>query len=328
VTEEVAAAPRSWWRPLVRPALVVVLSIAVGYIIVGFAGAIDWGAVASAFARLSWLQVIPLIVVLLVRQVLNGVPLSQFVNGLSLRRSVQNDLAANLLGTVSPPPGDVVIRVAMFKSSGVSALDGMAGVTLNMLTFYAVRLLMPSIGLVLLAIVGAETGNVGLAVLFVLAAIAIIAGLLLVLVYERWAVLLGRLAARVAQTLRREADPDEWSRTVVDFRTRVSAGLPAKLARSMAALVLMVLADATILTLALRFTDVGADRLPLLFIVGTFCTAYPLTVMPLFGFGVLDATRLAAFTEAAGLDAEASIVAALAIWHGVTLLGTLALGSS
>jgi hypothetical protein len=203
----------------------------------------------------------------------------------------------------------------------------MAGVTLNMLTFYAVRLFMPSIGLVLLAIVGAETGNVGLALLLVVAAIAIVAGLLLVLAHERWAVLLGRLAARVARTLRREADPDEWSRTVVDFRARVSTGLPAKLTRSLVALVLMVLADAAILTLALRFTDVGADRLPLLLVVGTFCTAYPLTVMPLFGFGVLDATLLAAFTEVAGLDAEPSIVAALAIWRGVTLLGTLALGA-
>jgi uncharacterized membrane protein YbhN (UPF0104 family) len=166
-----------------------------------------------------------------------------------------------------------------------------------------------------------------LAVLFVVLAVVIIAGLLLVLAQERWASLLGRIAAHVAQRLRREADPDDWSRTVVDFRSRVSAGLPAKLARSLLALTLMVIADATILTLALRFTGVGAGRLPLLLIVGTFCTAYPLTVMPLFGFGVLDATLLAAFTEAAGLEAEPSIVAALAIWPAVTLVGTLALGA-
>ena len=321
---ELSSSPRSWWRLLVKPALLLVVSVAVGYVIVGFVGAVDWSAVASAFARLSWWQVLPLVAVLLVRQVLNGVPLSQFVPGLSLSRSVQNDLAANLLGTVTPPPGDVVIRVAMFKSWGVRVLDGMAGVTLNMLTFYAVRLFMPSIGLVLLAIVDAESGNFGLAVLFVVLAVAIIAGLLLVLAQERWAVLLGRLAAQVVQRLRREADPDEWSRTVEDFRSRVSSGLPAKLARSLLALALMVIADATILTLALRFTGVGAL---LLLVVGTFCTAYPLTVMPLFGFGVLDATLLAAFTEAAGLDAEPSIVAALGIWRAVTLLGTLALGA-
>ncbi len=150
----------------------------------------------------------------------------------------------------------------MFKSWGVTVLDGMAGVTLNMLTFYAVRLLMPSIGLVLLAIVGAESGNVGLAVVFLVLAVAIIAVLLLVLAQERWAVLLGRLGAQVAQRLRREADPDQWSRTVVDFRKRVSAGLPAKLARSLTALTLMVVADATILTLALRFTGVGGTSCP------------------------------------------------------------------
>jgi hypothetical protein len=54
----------------------------------------------------------------------------------------------------------------------------------------------------------------------------------------------------------------------------------------MVALVLMVVADATILTLAIRFTGIGPDVLPSLLVVGTFCTAYPLTVMPLLGFGV------------------------------------------
>ena len=186
---------------------------------------------------------------------------------------------------------------------------------------------MPSIGLVLLAIVGAESGNVALAVLFAVLAGAIVAGLLVVLAQERWAALLGRLSASVAQRLRREADPEQWSQTVVDFRLRVSSGLPGKLARSMVALVLMVIADATILTLAIRFTGIGPDVLPSLLVVGTFWTAYPLTVMPLFGFGVLDAALLAAFTEAAGLEAEPSIVAALAIWRGVTLLGTLVLGA-
>jgi hypothetical protein len=146
---------------------------------------------------------------------------------------------------------------------------------------------MPSIGLVLLAIVGAEPGNVALAVLFAVLAGAIVAGLLALLAQERWAVLLGRLAAAVAQRLRREADPDQWSQTVVEFRSRVSSGLPGKLARSMVALILMVIADATILTLAIRFTGIGPDVLPLLLVVGTFCTEYPLPVMPLFGFGVL-----------------------------------------
>jgi hypothetical protein len=89
----------------------------------------------------------------------------------------------------------------------------------------------------------------------------------------------------------------------------------------------MILADATILTLALRFTGIGAESLPTALVLGTFLTAYPLTIMPLFGFGVLDAALLAAFTDAAGLEAEATIVAALSIWRATTLLGTLVLGA-
>ena len=50
---------------------------------------------------------------------------------------------------------------------------------LNMLTFSAVRLFMPSIGLVMLVIVSAEYENIGMAVLFVVLVVAIVAGLLL-----------------------------------------------------------------------------------------------------------------------------------------------------
>ncbi|HVD24128.1 MAG TPA: hypothetical protein VNC23_13630, partial [Lapillicoccus sp.] len=60
---------RAWWRPLLKPLLLLVVSIAVGIVIVGFVGAIDWDAVASAFARLSWWQFGPLVAVLLLRQV-------------------------------------------------------------------------------------------------------------------------------------------------------------------------------------------------------------------------------------------------------------------
>ena len=317
---------RPWWRWLLKPLLLLAISIAVGIVIVRFVGVIDWAEVASAFARLSWWQFGPLVAVLLVRRVLNAVPLSQYVEGMTLGRSLQNDLAANLLATISPPPGGEVMRVAMFSSWSVSVVDGLAGVTLNKLTFYSVRLLMPTIGLIVLAIVGAESGYLGLTVLFGVLAVAIVAGLLAVLAQERWAVLVGRIAASAAQRLRREADPQQWSQAVVDFRSRVSSELPGKLTRSMVALILMVIADAMILTLAIRFTGIGPDLLPLLLIVGTFCTAYPLTVMPLSGFGVLDATLLAAFTQVAGLEYEPSIVAALAIWRGVTLLGSLLLG--
>jgi hypothetical protein len=333
-----AAKPRTWLprleaedrrrlRSVLKPVLVIAISLVVGWLIVGFVGAVDWGQVVNAFALLSPWQFVPLVALLLVRQVLNAIPLSQFVSGLSVRRSVQNDVAANLAGTIAPPPGDVVVRIAMFNSWGINPLDGMAGVTLNMITFYSVRFIAPVIGLVFLAIVGAEGGNPLLSAALALLSIAILAALLLLLRGDRWAVLVGSTAARVARRFKADIDAKQWADAVVDFRGRMTADLPPRLAKSIVALLGMIAADATILAVAIRFTGIGADRLPLVVILGTFLTAYPLTVMPLFGLGVLDAALLAAFTDAAGLSAEANFIAGLSIWRATTILGTLVLGA-
>ncbi|HYO86501.1 MAG TPA: lysylphosphatidylglycerol synthase domain-containing protein [Dermatophilaceae bacterium] len=314
-------------KTLIKPVLVIVVSLVAGWIIVGFVGAVDWGRVADAIRSLAPWQVLPLVAALLARQVLNAIPLWQFVPGLTLGRSVQNDLGANLAGTVAPPPGDVVVRVAMFTSWGVNPLDGMAGVTLNMITFYSVRLLAPVIGLSLLAIAGAERGNVALAGVLAFLAIALLASLLLMLRAEAWPALLGRAAARVARRFRAGVDPHRWADAVVNFRGRMTQDLPPRLARALVALLGMVIADAAILTLALRFTGASAEVLPVLVVVGTFLTAYPLTVMPLAGLGVLDASLLAGLTDTAGLDFEPAILAALTIWRVTTILGSLALGA-
>ena len=319
-------AQRELLRAALKPVAIIVLSCVVGWIVVGFVGAVDWGQVASAFGQLSGWQVVPLAVALLVRQLLNAVPLSQFVSGLSVGRSMQNDVAANLAGTVAPPPGDVVVRIAMFNSWGINPLDGMAGVALNMMTFYSVRLLAPAVGLVLLAVAGYEAGNVMVAILLALLGFAIMAALLLLLRAETWASLLGQSAARVVRRFKADVDPQVWATAVVDFRGRMAGDLPPRLARSMVALLGMIVADASILLLALRFTGVDVESLSVALVLGTFLTVYPLTIMPLFGLGVLDASLIAAFTAAAEIASEPRIVAALTIWRATTLLGTLALG--
>ncbi len=55
--------------------------------------------------------------------------------------------------------------------------------------------------------------------------------------------------------------------------------------------------------------------------------AYPLTLMPLVGFGVLDAALLASLVTIAGIAYKPQIVAGLVVWRVVTILGTLVLGA-
>ena len=95
-----------------------------GSLLVSLVGSVDWQQVGVALRKLGWAHVPVLLALLLLRQGFNAVPLARFVPGLGLWRGLQNDLTANLVGTLAPPPSDVVVRVSMFRSWGISAVDG------------------------------------------------------------------------------------------------------------------------------------------------------------------------------------------------------------
>ena len=315
-----------WWAFLVRPALFLLVSLVVARLLVSLVGSVDWQQVGVALQKLSWAQAPLLLALLLLRQTLNGVPLAVFVPGLGLWRGVQNDLAANLVGTVAPPPGDVVLRVSMFRSWGIAAVDGMPGVTLNSLVFYVIRFSVPVLGVVLLLGEDLAGAQVWLSLGSLVVAALMVTGLVLVSRGERAARLLGHWAARLVSRFRDGVDPEAWAAGVAGFRSTMSDRLVRGLPPSMAALTGMVLTDALIVLVALRMVGVPGALLPALVVVGTFLLVYPLTALPLAGLGVLDASLVVAYTEVAGVAAEPTIVAALVLWRVVTILGALALG--
>jgi putative heme transporter len=332
--DDAAAAPvarthrMGWPRPrqLVKPLIILALSLVVGWVIVQLVGAVDWAAVGQALSHLNAIEIPVLIAMLLLRQWLNAVPLTQFLPGLSWWRSLQNDLTALLVGTVAPPPADVVVRVSMFRSWGFDPVDGMAGVTLNTLSFYSVRFLAPALGLIVLSVHGFETGQLVTAVASAAIAAAILVALLLVVRGDRLASLVGRVAGRVVQRFRSTVDPQSWSESVVAFRGRMAGNVRAGLSRSVLALVAMVLADGTLLLLSLRFVGLGVADLTVDQVIGLFLLAYPLTLLPMSGLGVLDALLVAGFTDLCGIELEPEIVAGLVVWRTVTILGPLLLG--
>lgn len=319
-------APRKG-RSYAKTLIIVALSVIAGYLIVELVGQVDWAQVAHSFTKFHWWQIAILILLVAIRQVFNALPLATFVPGLGVVRSLDNDLAANVVGTVTPPPGDMVIRIAMFNSWNINPIDGMAGVTMNMLNFYAVRLLCPAIGLAIFVAAGIEAHRGLWALLCALGAVALLLILTMVLRAEDWADRLGRSAAASAQRFKASADPDRWSAAVRDFRARMATGFVQRSARSVASLIAMVAVDALVLLLALRFIGIGGASLSGLLVIGTFFMAYPLTTMPLFGFGILDAVLISAYVEDAGTALEPEIIAAVAVWRALTILGPLLVGA-
>ena len=116
-------AKRSAW--LTRLALLVVAGV-VTVIVVRLIGRIDWAAVYDALRHLTWWQPFVLLAVVVVRQVLNALPLALYIPRVSALRATVNDLGAILMSAVAPPPSDLALRVGMFNSWGVPTVHSPA----------------------------------------------------------------------------------------------------------------------------------------------------------------------------------------------------------
>ena len=312
--------------PWVRPVVVVVVVLVCGWLASTFLGAIDWAAVGAAMRRLTAWQLLVLVAVLLVRQFLNALPLALFIEGLGAGRALLNDLVAALMAVVAPPPGDLVMRVAMFRGWGIDASRGLAGATMNMLVFYVNRFAAPVVGLLVLVGLSSGTHRVWPAVGSGLVAVAIAVVVSLMVRQERFAAGLGRLAGTAVGRFRSSVDPAAWETAATDFRGHVATGYRRAFSRSLVALTVMVLSDATILLLSLRFVGVSAAEVPAYEVIGVFFLAYPLTLPPLMGLGVFDLALLAAYMELGGAEIEPEVVAALTVWRAVTLAGPVVIG--
>jgi uncharacterized membrane protein YbhN (UPF0104 family) len=241
-------------------------------------------------------------------------------------RALINDLTAHLMAVFAPPPGDMVMRVAMFRTWGIAASQGLAGATMNMLVFYVNRFAAPVVGLLVLLVFGAGTEHLLVAAVSGLVAVVIAVLVHRVVHSEGFAVRLGTAAGRVARRVRSSVDPATWAAATTEFQGHVSDRYRRGFPRSLLGLLAMVLCDALILLLTLRFVGVTADEVTAYEVIGTFLLAYPLTLPPFMGLGVYDLVLLGAFVEFGGDLVEPEVVAALTVWRAVTLVGPVLLG--
>ncbi|WP_062466601.1 lysylphosphatidylglycerol synthase domain-containing protein [Demequina maris] len=310
------------WRRVVT--LVVVAAVL--WALFSLGSQVDWPAVGDALGTLPWWSPPILVALLLLRQLLSSAPLARVVEGLGWKRALHNEMSANLVATLAPPPSDLVLRVGMFRSWGIDPVEGMAGVTLTTVVFWGVRFLAPVLGLGVVAIRGVERHEWWFAVGSLAIAAAILVALTLVVRSERWAHTLGHLGARIVTRFGRPADGAVWAAAVGDFRSRVSASYRRHLMPSIALGLGGVVAEALIVLASLRLVGVGAS-LSAVEIVGVFLLLYPLTILPFLGLGVLDAALIAAWLTDTPAVPEATLVAGTLVWRAVSLGGTLAIGA-
>lgn len=306
---------------LAAVALVVVLAAR------ALVGTVDSSEVGDALGRLRAGQLVLLVVGLLLRQTLSAAPLTFFVPGLGIVRAVQNDQAAYLVSTAAPPPADLAMRLALFRSWGVAPTTGAAGTVMNTLAFYVMRFAVPALGLVLLTTVTGYEPEASVPALG--CACLSVALVVLAVVVARGSDVLVRLAGRagrLAERVRPSLDTSAWTTGAASFATLLREHLRRSFVLAVGCQLLMVLVDGLLLVLAIRAVGVTADQVSVELVLGAFLLAYPLTLLPLAGLGALDAVVAATLVAAAGPVVEPEVLAGLAAWRGVTLLVPLALG--
>lgn len=327
-----AAPPGRTWRPALRLGIVAVVVVLAFLVVRRFVGDIDWGQVRDSLAHLDWWQLPVLVAGLLVRQTLNALPLALYIEGCSPAQAFVNDQAAILMTTVAPPPADVVMRLSMFGSWGITTSAGLAGTAMNTVSFYVVRFGAPLLGVLVMVLTGEfVTSELWAALISGSISVALLVVVWLSFRDPAFAASTGSRAGRLARRVRPAVDPDAWSASVTAFRGAVVGRIGRTLPLSILALVGMVLVDALLIVLSVRFVGVSAQELSTTWIVTAFLAAYPLTLFPFSGLGLLDAVVVATLVDQAGTQVEAPLVAALIIWRVVTigtplLLGSLCLG--
>ncbi len=287
---------------------------------------IDWSQVGAALLALTAAEVLLLLAVVAARQVLNAAPLALFVPGLGLRRAMANDMSANLVATVAPPPADLALRISMFRSWDVEVTAGMGGLTLNTLTFYVARFGAPLLGLAVALATGlSEPAFVATALLSGAVSLVVVAALVLATRGEERAARVVRGVAGQVSRVRARVDPEAWALRARHFVATLAERIRSRGLTALACQVGLVLSEALLLLVSLRVAGVPAGVASAAAVLVALLISYPLTALPFAGVGVLDASVLAILHLSEG-PWEAKAIAGMVIFRACWVMLPLVLG--
>lgn len=317
---------RRWVGLLVRTVLIVIVVA----VVIAVIRAVDWSEVAEATKQLTPWMILVLIGMVIVRQVCNAAPLAVFVPEIGYWRATQNDTAASVVATVAPPPSDLVLRFAMFRSWGVDLVRAASGLSLNTLLFYILRFATPVFGLITLVAANRYDDTAAtVALISGFAAIVLTAAIIVVARSDRGAAWIGRTSGHIVGRVRPETvTAAAWEASMLSFRERVAEQLRSGWWKASLFLIAMVITEALLVVAAMRFVGVPAEAVSLAVLIGAFCLTYLMTALPFGGLGVLDAALYSILVAEAGEQYGSAIIAGLIIWRAATMLVPLIVGGA
>lgn len=274
--------------------ILVVLALLYYSLFVLLPSELDWSTVWADLSALSVWQIGALVASGLLAIVALGWTSKASLPNLTLYQGTESSATSQLSAFVFPPPADMAIRFAMYRTYGFSDEQSAVAVIIAMIARYAMVVLMPLIGLGLVLVAG-QGSWAGLSWFLVVGAVFGLVMWLIVHVARSEAAAhsvgawLQRVASRVIRMFRR-TPPSDLEDSVVDFGRRTRDTLDRNGRSLVVSNVAWGFSNVLVMALCMRFAGLGTEAVSPVAIVFATGLVMAINMLPIPGKDALSIT--------------------------------------
>lgn len=293
---------------------------------------ISWAQVQAALEALTAPEIAALVGSGLILMIVLGWAAKASLPGLTLYQGFESSSTSQMTAFVVPPPGDYVIRFAMYRTYGFSDEQSGASVLISMVLRYVAIFFMPIVGLLAVIVAGTATSAqvwwfVGLTVAFVIACWL----MLRVIHSDAVAHSIGRrMNAAVAWVmgLFHRTPAGDIERSVVSFGRRTRATVTSHGPSLIASNLAWALGNAVVLLMAMRFSGLGSSTVPLATALLACGYLMVVNILPIPGKSALAAPTLFTIMSLTTDADQSAMTAAILLYRVVTWLLPMPVGAA
>jgi uncharacterized membrane protein YbhN (UPF0104 family) len=293
---------------------------------------LDLTTVKDAITSLSPGEWTVFLVVFASTIVANGFLTTSVVPKLPLRRGVTAYLGSSAVASSFPGPGDLALRLLMYRSWGYATTIATVSVAASGMVTVGTKLVLPAVAAVPLFITGKLSGDTGRFAI-IGAAIAIASVIVVVLAVtrpsfaERAGALLERVVGAVLRRVGRPG-PKGLGDRLVEAREQAITLLAPRWPRALLATALLTMSRLLLLVVSLRFVGIPRSDLTVTEIFAAYAVVELLTVVPITagGAGVVELGYIGLLTGYAGGTNVNQVAAGVMLFRLATWIAIIPIG--
>ncbi len=291
---------------------------------------VDWNQVWAALTALTAGQMIALALSGILVMVLLGWAAKASLPGLRLYQGFESSATGQMTAFVVPPPGDYVIRFAMYRTYGFTDEKSAISVLIALVLRYVATFLMPVLGLAVMLLAGEGSRDAlrwFLGYTLLLGAVVFL--LRRIVQSEATAHTVGRVISRsvtwVMHLFGRSPSKD-LEEEVVGFGRKTRGTVESNRRSLIASNIAWALSNALVLGMAMRFSGLDASVLSAAEMLFATSVIMVINVLPIPGINAIIVPQLSSLLGLTTQTQQSQLTAALTLYRATTWILPMMIG--